>query len=82
MQEIVTKSAKSFVTYMFVPVNIILVMPFVANTYCKLKLGQIKKVPLRNRCIVIACCAILILVIEYFYFKNIQINIANFNNVV
>jgi len=76
---LVAENAKSFITYMFVPVNMILVMPFIASTYSKIKLRKIGKEPLRNRIIAIVAWAILILVIEYFYFKSIQLNISNYS---
>lgn len=79
IEEVVTQNAKAFVTYMFVPVNIILIMPFIASTYCKIKLNKIKQTPLRNRIIAIAAWTILILVVEYFYFKNIQLNISSYS---
>ncbi len=79
IEKLVTQSAKSFVTYMFVPVNVILTMPFIANAYCKIRLKKIKTEQLKNRCIVIAIVTIVVLVIEYFYFRNIQLNISNYN---
>ena len=79
IDKVVTQSAQFFVTYMFVPVNMILVMPFIANTYCKIKLKKIKQIPLRNRCIAIIVFFLIILIVEYFYFKNIQLNITNYS---
>lgn len=82
IDKVVTQSAQNFVTYMFVPVNMILVMPFIASTYSKFKLNKIKKEPLRNRIIAIAGWAILILVVEYFYFRSIALNISNYSSIL
>lgn len=82
LEEVVTQNTKSFVTFMFVPVNMILTMPFIASTYCKIKLNRIKQIPLRNRIIAITAWTILILVIEYFYFRSIGINISSYSSIL
>lgn len=82
LDEIVKQSAQNFVTYMFVPVNMILVMPFIASTYSKMKLNKIKQEPLRNRIIAIAIWIIVILVVEYFYFRSIGLNISSYSSIL
>ena len=79
IEQVVTQTAKSFVTYMFVPVNMIVLMPIIANTYCKAKLKQLKYEQIKKRFIIVAIVAVLLFIFEFFYFKSIQVNIANYN---
>lgn len=66
---------KNLITFTFVPVNAILVLPFLASSYKNLKAGRLKAVPFRNRCILLAIALVILLVIEVFYFKDIQTGI-------
>jgi len=66
---------KNLITFTFVPVNAILILPFLASSYKKLKLGRLELVPFRNRCILLAIVLVILLVIEVFYFKEIQTGI-------
>ena len=79
IEQTVSSAAKTFVTYMFVPVNMIILMPVIANTYCNLKLKNIKRDKLQKRLIIIGIISIILIIFEFFYFKNIQLNIANYN---
>lgn len=73
-----TDMGKNLVTFTFVPVNAILVMPFLASSYKHFMLGDLNKIPFRNRCILIAVILIVLLVFEFFYFKDIQNGILSF----
>lgn len=79
IEKVVSDAAKSFVTYMFVPVNMIVLMPIIANTYCNMKLKKLKVNQIKKRFIMIGIISILLIIFELIYFKNIQINIANYN---
>ena len=79
IEQAVSQAAKSFVTYMFVPVNMIILMPIIANTYCNLKLKKLNRDKLQKRLIIIGVISLLLIIFEFFYFKNIQVNIANYN---
>ena len=78
IDEKVVNAAKSFITYMFVPVNMIVIMPLFANTYCKLKQKDIKKDSLQKRLLILVVLAIVLIVFEVFYFRNLQVNISNY----
>ena len=77
IDEKVHEASKSFVLYLFVPVNVILFIPYFASQYMKLKLKQIKIEKFANKLSILVVLLIVVLVIEYFYFRNIQENINN-----
>ena len=66
------KSAQSLITFTFVPVNGIVILPMLASSYRYLKEGRLKMDKFRNRAILLAVVLIIILIIEFFYFKDIQ----------
>lgn len=72
----VVDEASQFIIYMFVPINTILTIPFIANAYYKLKKNKLSKKKFTNRCILMLLLGIVILIIEYFYFQYIQTGIA------
>lgn len=72
----VVDTAGQFIIYMFVPINTILTIPFIANAYYKLKKDKLPKQKFINRCILMILLGIVILIIEYFYFQSIQTGIA------
>ncbi|MGN1269875.1 MAG: hypothetical protein ACI4UU_03285 [Clostridia bacterium] len=69
--------AKNYMIFTFVPVNTILVLPFFASSYKYLKLGRLKKENFRNRTILLVAILLIILIIEFFYFQDIQTGILN-----
>ena len=69
------EASKDFVLYMFVPVNVILFIPYFASQYMKLKSGKIKIEKFINKLSTLIVLLIVVLVVEYFYFRNIQLNI-------
>ena len=66
------ETCKNLVTFAFVPVNIIIIMPFLASSYRKFQNKSLKFEPFRNRCILLGIILIIALIIEFFYFKDIQ----------
>lgn len=66
---------KNLITFTFVPVNAICILPFLASSYKNLQAGRLKPIPFRNRCILLAIALVVLLVIEVFYFKEIQTGI-------
>lgn len=76
----INEVAKDFITFIFVPINIILLIPFIAAKYNKYRFKEIKKEEFIKRIIIIGIIGIVILLIECFYFKNIKTNIKMFNN--
>lgn len=71
------KSGQNLITFTFVPVNVILILPFLANSYRSLKMGRLKSEPFRNRCIVLGVVLAILLIMEFFYFQDIQNGILN-----
>lgn len=68
---------KNLITFTFVPVNAIIILPFLASSYKNLQAGRLKSVPFRNRCILLAIALVILLIIECFYFKDVQTGIYN-----
>lgn len=77
IDEKIHEASKSFIIYLFVPINLILFIPFIASAYMKLKENKIKLDKFLNRCIKVVVIYLIFLVIQFFYFKNIQNNINN-----
>ena len=73
----VSERGKDLITFLFVPINGILVLPLFAKSYQKLKYGNIDGKILRNRGIFIGIFLLIILIIECIYFKNIQEQVVN-----
>lgn len=71
MKEI-SETGKNLITFLFVPINGIVVLPIFAKAYSKYKMGKIQSQHLRNRAILLAIILFMILVIECGYFKNVQ----------
>jgi len=65
------------VTYLFVPVNVILFVPYLASKYNKVKQKQIKKDVLKKNVVIIGVLLVLVLLVEYRYFSKIQKNIIS-----
>lgn len=64
--------ASNFITFTFVPVNSILILPFLASSYRYWKEGRLKPEKFRNRIILAIIILLIVLVIEFFYFQDIQ----------
>lgn len=74
-------AGRDFITFTFVPVNGLCVLTFLSSSYKRYKAGIIKADILRNRCVVLVAILIILLIVEFFYFKNIQNNALEiFNN--
>ena len=76
IDEKVHEAAKSFITYTFVPVNVILLVPFVATKYRKLKNNEIGRDDFFKRLAIVSIAAVIILIVEYNYFKGMQLNMV------
>lgn len=68
----VSDLGKKLITFLFVPINTIAVVPLLAKSYNKYKTGFLAGGKFRNRCIVLAVFLLIILSIECVYFKNVQ----------
>ena len=78
----VHEESKNFVTYLFVPVNMIFFSSCIASRYMKLKLKEISQEKFVNTIMKLVVVLIIALVVEYFYFRSIQTNIdSTMNNI-
>ena len=71
---------KNLITFTFVPVNAMIILPFLASSYKHFKAGDLRQEAFRNRVILLAVILIILFVIEIFYFKDIQTGIVNILN--
>ena len=71
---------KNFIIFTFVPINSMLVLPFLASSYKYFKQGRLKKQNFKNRIILLCVILIIVLILEFFYFKDIQTGILNIIN--
>lgn len=76
----INDTIKDFIVYIFVPVNVILLVPFIATKYNKWKQKELTNEKLIQRIIIIMIIGIIILTIETFYFKKIKQNIIDIQN--
>ncbi len=63
---------KNLITFTFVPINSMVVLPFLAKSYKYFKQNKLKQDKFKNRVILITIILIIILILEFFYFKDIQ----------
>ena len=68
---------KNFIIFTFVPINSMIVLPFLASSYKYFKQGRLKTQNFKNRIILISAILIIVLILEFFYFKDIQNSILN-----
>ena len=76
----VTSQAKEMITFSFVPVNSIIIIPFLIRSFNKRKNKEITTEQLNRRTIIMVIIAIALIIGEFFYFRNIEkgiIDIAN-----
>ena len=73
-------NAKDMITYTFVPVNTILVLPFMIRSFNKRKENEITTSQLNMRATIVLIITIVILVSEFFYFRKIQQGIIDIYN--
>ena len=75
-----SSAAKDMITYTFVPVNTILVLPFMIRSFNKRKENEITTSQLNMRATIVLIITIAILVSEFFYFRKIQQGIIDIYN--
>ena len=73
----VSETGKNYITFLFVPINSLIVLPLIAKSYDKYKMGYLAKDKLRNRIIVLGIILIIVLVWERSYFSDIQNSIIS-----
>lgn len=67
-----TENAKNMITFTFVPINLIILLPIMIRSFYKRKNKVISTQQLNTRTICILIVAVLLLVGEFFYFRDIQ----------
>lgn len=75
IEETVNEALKSFIIYIFVPVNVIILIPFVARKYYKWRQNETDKESLIKRVIIVSIIGVIILAVQTIYFKQIKKNI-------
>ena len=76
----VSERGKDLITFLFVPINGIIMLPLLAKSYNKLKYGSLDKSVFLKRGIILAVILLIVLIIECMYFKNIQEQVVNMLN--
>ena len=67
-----TSGAKDMITFTFVPVNAIILLPFLMRSFSKRKNKAITTDQLNKRTIIVIIIGVFLLIGEFFYFRNIQ----------
>lgn len=73
----VSETGKNLITFLFVPVNSVIVLPILAKSYAKTKFGNLNTDVFLKRGIVLGIILFIILIIECNYFKNIQAQVVD-----
>ena len=71
------EKCKNLIIFSFVPLNSICILPYLAKSYCLWKNKKLKLENYKKRCIVLAIILVLLLVLEFFYFQDIQTRIVS-----
>lgn len=76
----VSSNSKNMITFSFVPVNVIIILPFLIRSFEKAKDKIITTAKLNKRVIIASIIGIVLIFTEFFYFRNIQKNIIDFGS--
>lgn len=76
----VSEMGKNLITFLFVPINGIIILPLFAKSYYNYKMGGLDGSVLKKRAMVLGVILLIILIIECIYFKNIQEQVVNLIN--
>lgn len=68
----VSELGKNLITFLFVPINGLIILPIFSKSYIKYKRGKLKREYLRNRIIALVLLLLGLLIIECMYFADIQ----------
>lgn len=79
IDEKVHEATKDFVVYMFVPVNLILFVPYFASQYIKFTERKLKRTKFAEKIFKLIVLLIIVLIFEGIYFSQIQKNITLMN---
>lgn len=70
--KVVSELGKNLITFLFVPINGIIVLPILAKSCAKYKTGRLDLDKLKNRTLVLVMILAILLIVECMYFKEIQ----------
>ncbi len=68
----VSETGKNLITFLFVPINALVILPIFAKSYGKYKIGTLTGAHLRNRGILLGVILLVILIVEFSCFKDVQ----------
>ena len=80
MPKEVAKKSKDMITFAFVPVNSILLIPFLLKSFNQRNDKSITVEQLNKRAIIVIIVGIVLLIGEFFYFRNIEKGINDIIN--
>lgn len=75
IKENINEALKNFIIYIFVPLNVIILIPFVARKYYRWRQNETDKESLIKRVIIVSIIGVIILAVQTIYFKQIKKNI-------
>ncbi len=71
------KKIRNMLLLVFIPVNGLIIMPYLANLLSKIGLNQITQEKFKKRIIILGVIFIIILIFESSYFRSTQLGIIN-----
>ena len=76
----VSEMGKNLITFLFIPINGIIILPMFAKSYYSYKMRGLDGNILKKRAMVLGVILLISLIIECIYFKNIQEQVVNLIN--
>lgn len=74
------ESFRTYLMMVFVPVNIIIIIPYSVYSFMQTQEKKISKEKLNKRLLIVEIVAIVILIIEFFYFRSSQKNLKELSD--
>lgn len=69
-----SEAIRNYLMMVFVPVNLIIIIPYSVYSFIKKQNKKISKEELNKKLLIIEIVAIIILILEFFYFRSVQKN--------
>lgn len=76
----VSNSSKNLITFTFVPINTIIIIPILIRSFNKRKMNKISMNQLNRTAILMIIITIILIILEFFSFRNIQKGIIDIFN--
>ena len=76
----VSNSSKDMITFTFVPINTIIILPILIKSFNNRKMNKITKNKLNKTAILMFLITLILIVLEFFCFRNMQKGIINIFN--